>query len=327
MRPDNFKRFLSVLEERMKDPDSADEILSQALRDKARIKHFTDRLTTYRDNVTNDQVQFGEAFLRVYNAHEAKLKESIIRDTIEETEEGEEIEKYSLLAEKRENREYFEERQAKFELSLDDNEETAKHVVDEYEEHQELSGSILSAADMQNAVVTAAQFLNNQSQADAGLNSTQGQFQGVANASDEIKSVATSNISYRDAVLNVRKKSGKEDVRPPKLNENYGPGKLSVDKQLAILTLAGGKVIAYEAKDFQGRFKDGQTYEDVSIKLTERGLSVKFGIERDKELEAQRRLEEQRKLEKERAREASDRAIQAVRGVIRDDSRTMGMGM
>jgi hypothetical protein len=126
--------------------------------------------------------------------------------------------------------------------------------------------------------------------------------------------------------VNVRKKLGNNEVRPPKLNEEYGPGKLSVDKQLALLTLSNNKVIAYQAKDFQGKFEEGKTYDILSIKRTEQGIYVKTGIERDIAREQEKRQEQERQRESEKARQAAREATRAIGGIARDISRDMGRG-
>jgi hypothetical protein len=167
--------------------------------------------------------------------------------------------------------------------------------------------------------------LNNQPQTDKGLNSSDGKTQSAANASDELKGLLA-NISYKDAVINVRRNLGYSEVRPPKLNEEYGPGKLSVDKQLALLTLSNSKVIAYQAKDFQGKFEEGKTYDIASIKRTEQGIYVKTGIERDIAREQEKRLEMERQREKEKAWHATQEATRAISGILRDRGKGMGRG-
>jgi hypothetical protein len=182
---------------------------------------------------------------------------------------------------------------------------------------------MLSGADMASARVASFEFLNNQAQTVAGLNSSDGKAQGAANASDELKGMP-SDISYRDAVISARRKLGNSEIRPPKLNEEYGPGKLSVDKQLALLTLSNNKIIAFQAKDFQGKFDEGKTYDISSIKRTEKGIYVKTGIGRDIAKEQEKRIEDERRRENEKAREASRQASRAIGGILGDSGSSRG---
>jgi hypothetical protein len=338
MPPDKYKELLAEIEKRMKDPDSADELMSLAMKDKARMKHFNELLQINRDKLSAEERQFGESFLRVFNAREAEeRKKHEIRETDGEIEEDKPIERYSLSEERREEREkrkkdagrdeYHEEQEngkaREGDIDDDNEEEIAKEP--EGADVRQQSSSMLSSADMANARAASFEFLNDQTQTEQGLNASDGKIQSAANASDELKGMS-SNISYKDAVINARKKLGNNEVRPPKLNEEYGPGKLSVDKQLALLTLSNNKVIAYQAKDFQGKFEEGKTYDIASIKRTERGIFVKTGIERDIAQAQEKRLEQERQRENEKARQAARDATRAIGGVARDMGRDMGRG-
>jgi putative PIN family toxin of toxin-antitoxin system len=340
MPPEEFKKFLGVLEERMKDPDSADELMSLALEDKARIKHFNELLHINKDKLSVEERQFGESFIRVFNAHEEEERKKPEVTQADEREEEKPIERYSLLEERREEKERQEKAAGRKSRSdgqengearardIDDETEGEEEIVKEPEEAdiRQQSSSMLSSADMANARTASFEFLNDQAMTDNGLNASDGKIQSAANASDELKGMSA-NVSYKDAVINVRKKLGNNDVRPPKLNEEYGPGKLSVDKQLALLTLSNNKVIAYQAKDFQGKFEEGKIYDISSIKRTEQGIYVKSGIERDLAKEQEKRLEQERQREKEKARQSVREATRAIGGIIKDGGRDIGRDM
>jgi hypothetical protein len=139
-----------------------------------------------------------------------------------------------------------------------------------------------------------------------------------------MKAIPTS-IEYKDAVINIRKKLSGKEVWPPKMNESYGPGTLSIDKQLAVLTLANNKVIAYDAKDFKPTFEEGKEYDIASIKRTEQGIHVKTGIERDLSREQEKRAEQERFRENEKARQAAKDATRIIGGIVHDAG--LGRGM
>jgi energy-coupling factor transporter ATP-binding protein EcfA2 len=69
-----------------------------------------------------------------------------------------------------------------------------------------------------------------------------GQLQGIFSRNMEAE-------IYRDAVLSVREKTGNPDVKPPKYNKEYGPGKMAIDGELALLTLDDSTIIAYRSRD------------------------------------------------------------------------------
>jgi hypothetical protein len=335
MPPEKFKRYLSVLEERMKDPDSADELMKCALNDRPRMNHFKDRLETYKDKLSANERQSGESFVKAYRAYaENKDKKDIKPEADMETERDDLREKYSLSDERKAEElkrdeilktvlgdEYAGRYRAK-------NEGEKDRAEDYLTETREQPTSMLSGADMASVQVTASLFGNNQNITDMGLNSGDGQFQGVANASDEVKGIA-SNISFQAAVLSVRKSTGNNNIKPPRYNVEYGPGKLTMDKQLALVTLRDGKVVAYKAKDFLGKgFKEGETYDIEKIKLTtDNKIQLTLGQERGRGMDAElkKQVEAGRKREFENAREADRRVSRVLGDVARDAGRGMEM--
>jgi hypothetical protein len=109
MPPDKHKEFLEVLEKKMKNPDNADELMSLAMKDKARMKHFNELLHINKDKLSTEERQFGESFLRIFNAHEAEERRKLETTQVEEQKEEEKpIERYSLLEERREEKERHE---------------------------------------------------------------------------------------------------------------------------------------------------------------------------------------------------------------------------
>jgi hypothetical protein len=328
MPPGRHSEFLNALGERMKDPGSADELMSLAMKDRARMKHFNELLHINRDGLSSEERQHGESFVRAFDAREAEERRKLETSQSDERDEEKPIERYSLSEERRE-------KTASRKDSPDGQENgegrawnTGEGIEKEPEDAdvRQQSTSMLSDADMADVRVASFEFLNNQAQTDTGLNSSDGKTQGAANASDELKGMST-EIPYKDAVISARRRLGNGDIRPPRLNEEYGPGRLSVGKQLALLTLSNNKVIAYQAKDFRGKFEEGKTYDIASIKRTDRGILVRTGIERDMAEEQEKRLEQERRREDEKARQASQEAARAVGGIARDVGRCMGRGM
>jgi hypothetical protein len=260
----------------MKRPEDAREISEIVSRDKARLRHLEDRLEVFDAGLSKDVKRMGKEFIQSVRQYQTR---------------GEDMKEHSHTA--------------------DLGEEKRKEKEEQTQGGRSREAPSVSVADIDNAQVAAKILLDDQDSGRQNLNIGDARVQNTMKAANELKDIRSNANTYKSAVKGLQDQFGKDNVRPPKMNEEYGPGTLSIGKQLAVLTLADNKMIAYRVQDFNEKYPEGGSHEIGSIKRTERGLQISDTRDRQKD-------EQIRKLEEERPKEAAREATRAI-------SRTVGL--